>query len=78
MTEATQTRLLPSRVVWLGAFYVAEMVVVILAFQVLSQIECRQTAIDGACRALRGLSLLALFGLAAVLPGLVVLLGPLW
>lgn len=57
MTEATQTRFLPSRAVWLGALYVAEMVVVILAFQVLSQIECRQTAIEGACRGLRGLAL---------------------
>ena len=57
MTEATQTRFLPSRAVWLGALYVAEMVVVILAFQVLSQIECRQTAIEGACRGLPGLAL---------------------
>jgi len=57
MTEATQTRILPSRVVWLGALFATEMVVVILAFQILSQIECRQTAIEGACRALRGLAL---------------------
>ncbi len=57
MTETTQTRFLPSRVVWLGALFVAEMVVVILAFQILSQIECRQTLIEGACRGLRGVAL---------------------
>ncbi|WP_294609844.1 exosortase E/protease, VPEID-CTERM system [uncultured Roseovarius sp.] len=57
MTEATQIRVLPARAVWLGALFVAEMIVIILAFQVLSQIECRQTVIEGACRALRGLAL---------------------
>ena len=48
---------LPHRALWLGALYVAEMAVLVAAFQVFSDIECRATAIEAACRGLRWVAL---------------------
>ncbi|KNX41614.1 Transmembrane exosortase (EpsH) [Roseovarius tolerans] len=48
---------LPHRALWLGALYVAEMAVLVAAFQVFSDIECRATAVETACRGLRWVAL---------------------
>ena len=48
---------LPHRALWLGALFVAEMAALVVAFQVLSDIECRATGIEAACRGLRWVAL---------------------
>ncbi|MEQ8916751.1 MAG: exosortase E/protease, VPEID-CTERM system [Silicimonas sp.] len=45
------------RALWLGALFVAEMAVLVAAFQVFSDIECRATAVETACRRLRWVAL---------------------
>jgi len=52
--------ILPSRALWLAALFAAELVAVIVAFQVLASVECRETAIETACRGLRGVLVRAL------------------
>jgi exosortase E/protease (VPEID-CTERM system) len=48
---------LPHRALWLGALFVTEMAALVAAFQVFSDIECRATGIEAACRGLRWLAL---------------------
>ena len=45
---------LPKRALWLGALFAAELVAIVLAFQVLASVECHLTQIETACRGLRG------------------------
>ena len=45
---------IPARALWLFAIFAVELVLIILAFQVLSNVECRLTTIETACRGLRG------------------------
>ena len=52
--SVTQDLHIPGRVWWLGGLFAAELVLIVLAFQVLAPIECRLTEIETACRGLRG------------------------
>ncbi|GAW36099.1 transmembrane exosortase [Roseovarius sp. A-2] len=45
------------RALWLGALFVVELAALVAAFQVFSDIECRATGIETACRGLRWLTL---------------------
>jgi hypothetical protein len=45
------------RALWLGALFVAEMAVLVAAFQVFSDIECRATGVEAACCGLRWVAL---------------------
>ncbi len=54
------------RLIWAMALVAAELVAVILVFQVLSDFECRQTGLEQACRALRGAALRGLCVFAAL------------
>ena len=47
----------PHRALWLGALFAVEMAALVAGFQVFSDIECRATGIETACRGLRGLAL---------------------
>ncbi|WP_101068251.1 exosortase E/protease, VPEID-CTERM system [Roseovarius salinarum] len=57
---------LPPRALWIGVVLVLELVAVVLAFQVLTSVECRATGLESACRALRGVVVRA-FCLALIL-----------
>ncbi|MEQ9258950.1 MAG: exosortase E/protease, VPEID-CTERM system [Roseovarius sp.] len=45
---------MPTRAWWICGLFAAELVLIVLAFQVLASVECRETAIEAACRGLRG------------------------
>ena len=45
---------MPKRAIWICGLFAAEMVLIMLAFQVLASVECRLTPIEAACRGLRG------------------------
>lgn len=45
---------MPKRALWICGLFAIEMVAIVLAFQVLASVECRQTGIELACRGLRG------------------------
>ena len=55
-----------NRLILAAAFLVAELVAVVVVFQVLSDFECRQTDVEAACRALRGAALRGLCVAAAL------------
>ncbi|WP_297771911.1 exosortase E/protease, VPEID-CTERM system [uncultured Roseovarius sp.] len=57
MNEIADTQTLPRRALWLGAIFTAEMGALVLGYQVLSDLECRATGIEAACRGLRWLVL---------------------
>src|SRR6056297_2477967 len=57
MEQTSAHSSLPHRALWLGALFVAEMAALVVAFQVFSDIECRATGIETACRGLRWLAL---------------------
>ncbi len=54
--QATQAPARPTRLMTMAALAVAELLLVILAYQVMASIECRQTEIEAACRALRSMT----------------------
>jgi len=59
---------------WALALFAAELIAVVVVFQVLSDFECRQTGVEEACRglrsaALRGLCMIAALGLVLGLRG---------
>lgn len=54
------------RMVWALALFTAELVAVVVVFQVLSDFECRQTGIEAACRGLRSVALRGLCVVAAL------------
>ncbi|SMP27350.1 exosortase E/protease, VPEID-CTERM system [Shimia sagamensis] len=54
--QAAQPTARPTRLMTLAALAVAELLLVILAYQVMASIECRQTEIEAACRALRSMT----------------------
>ena len=60
-----------NRVIWAMALVVAELVAIVVVFQVLSDFECRQTGLELACRGLRGVALRGL----CVVAGLGIVLG---
>ncbi len=43
-----------NRLIWLAGLFAAEMLAIVLVFQVFSSVECRLTEIETACRTLRG------------------------
>lgn len=45
---------MPKRAYWICGIFAAELVAIMLAFQVLASVECRLTGIEMACRGLRG------------------------
>ena len=45
---------MPQRAVWIWALFAAELVAIVVAFQVLASVECRLTNLETACRGLRG------------------------
>src|SRR6056297_2181965 len=45
---------MPQRAVWIGMLFAAELVAIVVAFQVLASVECRLTTLETACRGLRG------------------------
>ena len=45
---------MPKRAIWICGLFAVEMVLIMLAFQVLASVECRLTPIETACRGLRG------------------------
>ena len=51
---------MPNRSLWICGIFAAELVLIVLAFQVLAPLECRLTTIEAACRGLRGAVLRAL------------------
>lgn len=51
---------MPKRAIWICGLFAAEMGLIVLAFQVLAPVECRQTSIELACRVLRGAVLRAM------------------
>lgn len=57
MTQQSETLTLPRRAINLGALYIAEMALLVLGYQVFSDLECRATGIEDACRGLRLLAL---------------------
>jgi exosortase E/protease (VPEID-CTERM system) len=54
--QATQPPARPTRLMTMAALVVAELLLVILAYQVIASIECRQTEVEAACRALRSMT----------------------
>ncbi|MGR3712056.1 MAG: hypothetical protein ACU0A6_02910 [Shimia sp.] len=54
--QAAQPPARPTRLMTVAALAVAELLMVILAYQVMASIECRQTEIEAACRALRSMT----------------------
>ncbi|WP_417727917.1 exosortase E/protease, VPEID-CTERM system [Roseovarius sp.] len=62
MDTGTDTLSQPRRVMNLGVLFVAELVLLVVGYQVLSDLECHSTGIEDACR---GLRLLALWLLCA-------------
>ncbi|WP_294222634.1 exosortase E/protease, VPEID-CTERM system [uncultured Shimia sp.] len=54
--QAAQPPARPTRLMTMAALAVAELLLVILAYQVMASIECRQTEIEVACRALRSMT----------------------
>lgn len=57
MIPRTETLPLTRRAIRLGALFAAEMALLVLVYQVLSDLECRATGIEAACRGLRWLAL---------------------
>ena len=57
MSEDTGKLTPHGRALSLGGLFVAEMVVLVLGYQVLSDLECRATGIEAACRGLRFVAL---------------------
>ncbi|VVT32336.1 CAAX amino terminal protease family protein [Roseovarius sp. EC-HK134] len=57
MSEDTGKLIPHGRALSLGGLFVAEMVVLVLGYQVLSDLECRATGIEAACRGLRFVAL---------------------
>lgn len=51
---------MPGRAIGLCALFTMELVVIVVAFQLLTSVECRLTVIEGACRGLRGTVIRAL------------------
>ncbi|KPQ21228.1 MAG: hypothetical protein HLUCCA24_01415, partial [Rhodobacteraceae bacterium HLUCCA24] len=51
---------IPLRLLVLGGLFLAELVTLVLVFQISAPLECRQTEAEAACRALRGSVLRAL------------------
>jgi len=51
---------MPARAWAIGGLFAAELVLIVIAFQVLAPVECRLTGIEAACRALRGAMLRAM------------------
>lgn len=45
---------MPKRALFICGLFALEMVVIVLAFQVLASVECRETSLELACRGLRG------------------------
>ncbi|MFP4044735.1 MAG: exosortase E/protease, VPEID-CTERM system [Rhodosalinus sp.] len=66
LTVAAPGGAVPLRLLLLGALFVAELVALVLVFQIAAPLECRQTEAEAACRALRG-SVLRAFCLAVAL-----------
>lgn len=58
--DRTGTYRLPARAFGLLALFALELAAVVVAFQVLASVECRQTGLELACRALRGAVMRAL------------------
>lgn len=54
--KAPQPPARPTRLMSMAALVVAELLLVILTYQVMASIECRQTEIEAACRALRSMT----------------------
>jgi len=53
MTQVESIKM-PQRAVWIWMLFAAELVAIVVAFQVLAPVECRLTSLETACRGLRG------------------------
>jgi exosortase E/protease (VPEID-CTERM system) len=53
MTQVESLKM-PRRAIWIWILFAAELVAIVVAFQVLASVECRLTSLESACRGLRG------------------------
>ena len=57
MEQSSKQSVFAARPLWLGLLFATEMAALVAAFQLFSDLECRATTIEGACRGLRWLAL---------------------